>query len=380
MLRRDFLALAAASALASGADSPLDIQKLERNRVLPAADRYLREPPITVTASRSDRSAGGLHDFFSEGDYWWPDPANPEGPYIQRDGMSNPGNFVEHRRALMRLSVQMPALTAAWKLTGQRRYADHARAHLDAWFVAPSTRMNPNLEYAQAIHGRTTGRGTGIIDTLHLVEVARAAELLKPPAGVRDWFAEYTDWMLTSKNGREEGATKNNHVTCYVLQVAAFSSLTGDRKRLDWARDRYRTVLVPDQMAPDGSFPLEQRRTKPYGYSLFNLDAMATLVEVLSTSEENLWKWEMPDGRGIARAIAYMEPFIRDRKQWKLAPDVMYNDEWPRRQCALLFGGLALNRPEYLRLWARLPGDSDVEEVIRNFFVRQPVLWMKGPS
>lgn len=62
----------------------------------------------------------------------------------------------------------MPALTAAWLLTKRRDYADHAIAHLRAWFVTPATRMNPNLEYAQAIHGICTGRSIGIIDTVHL--------------------------------------------------------------------------------------------------------------------------------------------------------------------------------------------------------------------
>jgi hypothetical protein len=120
-----------------------------------------------------------LHDFFSEGDYWWPDPQNPDGPYIQRDGMTNPNNFVDHRKYLMRLSVQVPALVAAWKLTGDERYARHAVKHLRAWFIDEKTKMNPNLQYAQAIHGRFTGRGIGIIDTIHLVEVARAIEWLK---------------------------------------------------------------------------------------------------------------------------------------------------------------------------------------------------------
>src|SRR6266478_5028292 len=113
-----------------------------------AANQYLSEKPITVTASSSPRSAGGRHDFFSEADYWWPDPKDPNGPYIQRDGMSNPDNFVEHRRALMRLSVQMPALVAASKLTNDNRYARAAASHLHAWFVDERTRMNPNLQYA----------------------------------------------------------------------------------------------------------------------------------------------------------------------------------------------------------------------------------------
>src|SRR5579885_3468275 len=177
MERRDFLRNTALLFLPgfSTAAAPFDLASIERPRVLKAAARYLREEPVTVTATRSPRSAGGKHDYFSEGDYWWPDPKNPDGPYIQRDGMSNPDNFVEHRRAMIRLSLIVPALTAAYKLTGDRRYAAHAAKHLRAWFIDSATRMNRNLQYAQAVHGRFTGRGTGIIDTLHLVEVARAA-------------------------------------------------------------------------------------------------------------------------------------------------------------------------------------------------------------
>src|SRR5882724_1543689 len=134
-----------------------NVAATDRQRILTAADRYLREEPVTITASFSPRSAGGKHDYFSEGDYWWPDPKNPSGPYVRRDGESNPDNFVGHRRALIRLSVEMPALTAAWRLTGDRRYAAHARRHLRAWFVDPETRMNPSLTYAQAIHGVTPG-------------------------------------------------------------------------------------------------------------------------------------------------------------------------------------------------------------------------------
>ena len=217
--------------------APLDVAAFDRDRVLKAANRYLSDAPITVTASSSPRSAGGAHDFFSEGDYWWPDPANPGGPYIQRDGMSNPDNFVDHRRYLMRLSVQVPALAAAWKISKDARYARHAGRHLRAWFVDEATRMNPRLEYSQAIHGRFTGRGIGVIDTIHLVEVARAVETLESSpgfstaetAGIKGWFADYLRWMNTHKYGIEEREAKNNHGTCWVMQAAAFARLTGNR-------------------------------------------------------------------------------------------------------------------------------------------------------
>jgi hypothetical protein len=364
--------------------SGLNVAAFDRARVLKAANQYLQEAPITITASTSPRSAGGVHDFFSEGDYWWPDPKNPDGPYIQRDGMTNPDNFTDHRRYLMRLSVQVPALAAAWKLTKDSRYAKHAALHLRAWFIDERTRMNPNLQYAQAIHGRFTGRGIGIIDTIHLVEVARALEVLAGSKAlsqtetkeVRQWFADYLEWMTSSKNGLEEREARNNHGTCWVMQVAAFAKLTGNQELLGYCRDRFKKVLVPNQIAADGSFPQELRRTKPYGYSLFNLDAMATLCQILATPEDNLWIFSLPDGRGIRKAMAYMYPYIKDKKTWPLAKDVMYDGEWPMRHNSLLFAGLAFGNTEYIRLWKTLKADSGMEEVIRNFFVRQPVLWV----
>ena len=374
----------AAGAAAPAGAPAFDVAAFDRARVLAAADRYLAEAPVTVTASRSPRSSGGPHDFFSEADYWWPDPENPGGPYVQRDGRSNPDNFVEHRRHLMRMSVQVPALAAAWKLTKDPRYATHAGRHLRAWFVDEATRMNPSLRYSQAIRGRVTGRGIGVIDTIHLVEVARAVEALEgSPAlspeerrAVGAWFADYLRWMTTHPYGVAEREALNNHGTCWLMQAAAFARLTGDREMLAYARERYRTVILPGQMAEDGSFPRELRRTKPYGYSIFNLEAMGAVCELLTTPDDDLWSFALPDGRGMARGLAWLYPYLRDRGSWPLPPDVMYDSEWPMRQSFLLFGGRALGRPEYLELWKTLPADSDVDEVVRNFFIRQPVLWV----
>jgi hypothetical protein len=224
-----------------------------------------------------------------------------------------------------------------------------------------------------------------VIDTLHLVEVARAIEVLDvSPAlsldereSVRGWFREYLRWLTTDENAIKERDAKNNHATCWLLQVAAFAHLVGDEKEMAAARERFKTVIVPGQVALDGSFPEELRRTKPYGYSLFNLEALAGVAQTLSTKDDNLWTFETPEGRGLAKAMAYMVPYIRDKKTWTKPPDVMYDAEWPMRQASLLLGGLALGRPEYVALWKTLPADSNVEEVVRNFFIRQPVLWIR---
>ena len=92
----------------------IDVAEQDKGRILSAADEYLHIEPVTVTAIQCERSAGGLHDFYSEGDYWWPDPENPDGPYIRKDGISNPDNFSAHRRAMVNMSIWVPALVAAY--------------------------------------------------------------------------------------------------------------------------------------------------------------------------------------------------------------------------------------------------------------------------
>src|SRR6185436_2083155 len=253
----------------------------------------------------------GANDFYSNGDYWWPNPNTTNGlPYVQRDGQTNPENFVEHRRCIMGLRDAIAALGAAYKITGDDRYAAKATELLQTFFLNPQTRMNPSLKYAQAIPGITPGRGIGIIDTLHLAEVPLAVLAMEkskalPPevfTGVKQWFRDYADWMTTSTNGLQEANAKNNHAVAFWLQIAAFSRLTGDEAKVAECRKRFKEVFVAKQMASDGSFPEELRRTKPYGYSIFQLDNMASLAQLLSRDEQNLWLHTQPDGRGMRQA------------------------------------------------------------------------------
>jgi len=362
----------------------VNVAAIDRDRILMAANRFLQEKPITITAFSCERSVGGLHDFYSEGDYWWPNPDDPDGPYIRRDGMTNPENFVKHRQVMRQLSVQVPALVAAYKITNEQIYADKAIEHLSAWFIADETRMNPNLLYAQAIKGRVTGRGIGIIDTIHLIEVAQAVMVLEELKAIdkndldtiKNWFEEYLNWMFNHEYGIKERDNGNNHSTCWAMQVAIFARLVEDEEKLAFCRKFYKTVLLPDQIASDGCFPKEIRRTKPYNYSLFNLDAMAMVCQIISVDQDNLWNFQLDDGRGIKKAVEFMAPYVKDKSSWPYPPDVMYFDLWPVRHPFLLFAGLAYNNMDYIDLWKTLNPDPINEEVLRNYPIRQPVLWL----
>jgi hypothetical protein len=359
------------------------VARTDRARILEAAARYVTQTPLTLTAFPTKRSAGGLHDFYSQADYFWPNPKDPNGPYINRDGQSNPENFDEHRKVMIRLSIQMPTLTAAWLLTGEIRYAKRACDHLRAWFVTPETRMNPNLRFAQAVQGVSTGRSYGIIDSLHLVEVARAASFLtadmlsaQDSEAVKDWFRGYLDWLSTSGSGKTERDAKNNHAMCWALQAAEYAHLAGDDAARKDVYRRYRETLLPDQMAADGSFPRELTRTKPYSYSIFNFDMMAGLCQSLKGLTPDPLTFELAGGRGLSKAAEFIYPYLKDKSAWKWAKDVAHFDALPVRSPGLLFSGIAFHERKYIDLWKTLNPDPTDKEVIRNYPIRQPLLWV----
>lgn len=355
-----------------------------RSETIARGEKALSEEPVTITAYIAERSAGGIHDFYSEGDYWWPNPVSPDSAYIRRDGQTNPDNFVAHRHAMIRFSSLVGDLTSAWLVTKDEKYIRQAVRHVRAWFVDPATRMNPDLQYAQAIKGIATGRGIGIIDTIHFLEVVQSlilmeqAGVLSPEdaAGTRAWFTDYLKWLTTHSYGVDEMNAKNNHGTCWVMQVAQFAKYTGNVDILDFCRNRYRSVLLPSQMAEDGSFPLELKRTKPYGYSLFNLDAMATICHILSDRQHDLWQFTTGDGRNMQKAVAWLYPYIADKSSWPFAEDVMYWDKWPVAQPALLFSAVNSPNVAYLEIWKRLDHFPVNDEVIRNLPIRHPLLWL----
>ena len=357
------------------------VSKALQKQILKEASWALMQQPVTVTAASSSRSAGGKHDFFSEGDYWWPDPQNSSAPYIKKDGMTNPANFVAHRLAMIRFSQIIGSLASAYKLTGDKKYADHALIHLNAWFINLETLMNPNLLYAQAIQGRFTGRGIGIIDAVHLIEVAQGTLVMQAALNpsdlneIKSWFSKYLNWLTTHQYGIDEMNAKNNHGTCWVMQVASFAKLTGNKRLLDFCRERYKTVLLPNQMATNGSFPLELDRTKPYGYSIFNLDAMVMICQILSDEKKILWEYKTSDGRSIKKGIKFLYPYVENKGKWPFKQDVMYWENWPVAQPFLVFGANAYNKNKWFTTWKKLDHNPIVEEVVRNLPIRNPLIW-----
>lgn len=352
---------------------------------LKKAEEALTAPIPHITDAAARQSVGTIHDYYFNGDYWWPNPDTADGlPYIRRDGETNPGNFNDHRFLLRRMRTNTVYLTTAYQLTGKEDYAARAVQILKEFFLDEATMMNPHLAYAQAIPGICDGRGIGIIDTLHLADIPFAIEALRSSdamtddiyLGLKDWFARYLGWMLTDKNGIAEMTEKNNHSVCYFVQAAVFALFTDNARIADFCRDNYKKYLLP-QISSDGSFPLELARTKPYNYSIFVLDNMISLCQLLSTPEDNLWEYTLPDGTGIQKGLDFITPYLLDKSSWPYPKDVMHFDSFPVRASFMVFAGCTLGRKELLDLFEALPMESADEEARRNVAVRVPYLWMQ---
>jgi hypothetical protein len=280
--------------------------------------------PFSVTFARPDGGTpAGKHDYFSEGPYWWPNPAYPDGPYIRRDGVVNPDRFTRHHNDLGRLGECILTLALSAFLLKDEEAAQRAWHLAAVWFVNPDTRMNPDLEFGQAIRGRTTGRGIGLIDTRPFIWVVQGLSLLRAAypdaridAEVVDWFRQFTQWMRWSGKGRDELYNGNNHSTWWVAQVAAYSLYADIPAGAAQCWALFRDYLVPNQFRPDGSQPHEEARTRSLSYSAMNLDGFAIICRMAKRAGVDLWRFETPEGAGVLRTVEYLTPFLEDPSRW----------------------------------------------------------------
>jgi hypothetical protein len=259
--------------------------------------------------------------------------------------------------------------------------------HLKAWFVDTATRMNPNMTYAQAIRGVSKGRGVGIIDAVPLIDVAKSVMILEQSpsissqdiAQIKEWFQQLIQWLTTHPNGIDEMNAKNNHGMWWHAQIAVYASLVNDQKVLLLCRDHFKEILLPDQMAADGSFPLELERTKPYSYSLFNLDAMASLAWTLSDKSFDVWNFSLPDGRGLSKGLDFIMPYLQDKTKWPYKKDVSNWNEQPAARQFMLLAALAGNDPKWFSLWKSLVEKSRSEDNPSTSSLKNPLLWIGLP-
>jgi hypothetical protein len=328
-------------------------------RLRAEADKRVKEGPWTVT---SDRPAGrdlDSHDYYSEAPYWWPNPENPAGQYIRRDGRVNPDRFMANRTALNAMCDAVFTLGSAAFFLDDARYGQRAARIVNAWFVNPKTRMNPSLEHARAVRGVDSGSAEGVLDGRFFIRAIQGMEFLaqagawdpKDQAAVRKWFEEYLHWLTQSKNGTDEKNSGNHHASWWTAQTAAVASFVEDKREGDMAFEFYRDHIFPRQIRADGAAPREEARTRSLSYSAFNAEALTMTCRVAQVAGVDLWSARTRTGATLATVIDYLSPYLSDPRKWtKEQISELRNEGF----YFLAFAGMGMKKPEYLAMYHRL--------------------------
>lgn len=298
------------------------LEKLKRN-----AQKALQAENFSVVKKQGTPPSGDKHDYMSQAPYFWKNPKTADGlPYIRRDGERNPeiAKYPDHE-FLDQMADSVQALALAYYFTGDEVYAVKAAQQLRVWFLDPATKMNPNMQFAQAVPGESTGRVFGVLESRGLTRVVDSIGLLEKSKafaktdrkGIENWFTQFLDWLTTSKNGRGEGETKNNHGTLYDVQVVSYALFLGKKDLAKRVLETAKQKRIASQIEADGRQPLELERTKSWNYSTMNLEGLMWLAKLGENVSVDLWNYQTADGRGIRKALEYLYPFAVGEKKWE---------------------------------------------------------------
>lgn len=352
------------------------VAEFDRHTILAEAGSALARGPVSLINVAAPASKDP-HIFYSEQSrsahlHDDPQEADEAVPYLQ------------HADTLILMNCALSSLVAAWRLTGEERYFNAALAQARVWFLDEKTYMKPTLEFAGVKRGVDDDRNNGVVQTVALANSARALAFLcaapamaqAEAARLRAWFGDLLTWFTDSAKGNIARQTKTLEAICWTMQAAEFARFTRNDATTKVCNHLFREGLLR-QMSFDGFFPLALQDENPYATSMFTLECMASACESLSTPFESLWKYTLPDGRGMHSAVAWAAPYLRERGKWPYIADRHHFNDEPVRQNSLLFAGRAYDLSEYTDLWKTLRPDAPALQ--RTHPISQPALWATRP-
>lgn len=293
--------------------------------LLSEADKSLKYGPVSVMEKDNVPPSGSKHDYMSLAPYHWPDPSKKDGlPYMRKDGEINPEvKLYKDKDYLPDLCSHIYTLAMANYYSGDKKYFNHATQLIRVWFLDTATKMNPNMNFGQAIKGENVGRGAGLIDARNFIKVIEAIELMNRDGGypkedlknMQSWFTEFLQWMQTSKNGMDELKANNNHGVWYDALRLSISLFTNQKegavKIVQNAQMR-----LQKQMDDNNRFPLEMARTTSLHYSVFVIDAFLKVAKMAEATGINFWDNSTTSKHNLKAAVDEMIPYLVQEKTW----------------------------------------------------------------
>lgn len=292
------------------------------DKLLIDAAEALRSGSYSIMNKQTVPPSGDKHDYTSLARYWWPDPAKLNGlPFIWRDGETNPESQEQNTDyfQLSTMAKSIETLSVAYFLTGKEQYVEKAQQQLRTWFLNSETRMNPNLNYSQAIRGVVPGRRTGVLDGKKFCQVLDGIILLSLSKkfsvleALRDWFSRYLNWLKTSKLALEESEEKNNHGTFFDVQIMHIALFVGDTATARQVAQAAVKKRILQQISSNGKQPHELKRTRTLHYTLYNLWGLFLAARLAEHVDVDLWDAE---NSRLRAALDFVAPYADPTKKW----------------------------------------------------------------
>lgn len=341
--------------------------------LLAEADKALKVAPLSVMEKPQAPASGDKHDYASQAVYFWPNPKTPDGlPYIRKDGQHNPEaeGANDDSARFDKMAKTAETLGLAYALTRREDYAAHAARLLRVWFLDPATRMNPNCDYGQCVPGLHEGRGTSVIESRAIVPAMDAAGLLEGSRawtkadrdGFAAWTGAFLTWMQTSPLGQKEAAAPNNHGTFCEEQIAHLALFAGRPEVAKQLLESAKEKRIGRQIEPDGSQPLELARADSFGYSRFNVEALAELAILGQHVGVDLWHYQAPNGASLRKAFDFILPYAEDpAKPWPYEHGKKADRDLGR---VLLWFSAVFAEPRYVQALKKIPNRERLRDTL----------------
>jgi hypothetical protein len=286
--------------------------------------------------------------------YWWPNPKTKDGlPWIRKDGKKNKEwmKLFPDDVWAKEMPVQVYELALYYFYSGDEKYATKAVKFLHDWLINPDKKMNPNMNFGQAVYGKDDIRDNVLLETRVWTRIPDATLLLRASpsytnvidAGVKKWFTEYINWILTSRSGPANVSekNKNNPATVGYSQLVVFSAFTGqDELAKKWI-NKTKNYLIPNQINLKGEQVNEITRTRALHYSTRNIWALFIIAQTAMYYDMNdVWTAQADKTKGSLKLAAdFLFPYWVSPSNWPYKQIDEFNKEDSMEGLPLAYAG-----------------------------------------
>ncbi len=267
------------------------------------------------------------HDYLSYAPYKWADSTKIDGlPWITRDGEINPlsqGYDTDFKRT-SEFFKTIEILGWAFYYSDEDKYANKAIELIRTWYINEDTKVNPHINFGQAVPGAAEGRKAGVQEWLNQYHIITALQIFENAniltddikSEIKNWFEQYLNWLLTNEMAIEAGNTGQNHANHYNHQVVGLLIYLNRTKEAKQIIENAKYNRIAIQILPDGRQPKEMGRTRSVHYASLNLWSLSELTFIGKKLGVDLWSFETEDKRSLRQAFSYLKKYVNQPEKW----------------------------------------------------------------